>query len=459
MREHHTTMTTPHAPANRVFVLGSDGKPLAPCRIQRARQLIKEGRVRKRGYRHGLLNIQLKDRDRTNAKPADLTVRSTPGVRTTGIAVVMTTPTEERVVYQEEITHRADISRRLQERATHRRRRRGTKWYRKPRFDNRRRPESWTPPTVDSIVSNQEHRIRRLARHSGAETVTVQTGKFDTQKILNPGIRGKEYQQGPLYETHLRAYIAEQWKHRCAYCGLGSWENRTRFNLDHVVPRSAGGPTNVRNLVWSCEPCNRKKGSTPVTEFLKDKPATLAGIEATRPTPLAATGVYAWICQEIVRRLQSAALHVQETTGADTAATRKRLEVPKTPANDAACCTAKNPITELRAPIRLRAVGHGRRKQIKGLPTARYTAWRHLPPGERRRTPCPGHAVHPNNVAGIRSGDVVQVFSRHKWLTGRAQVKASTQQVKITRKEGAHSTRKRSRMRRIAPRDGYVKSN
>ena len=35
---------------NRVFVIGSNGQALMPCSIQRARQFIKAGRVKKRWY-------------------------------------------------------------------------------------------------------------------------------------------------------------------------------------------------------------------------------------------------------------------------------------------------------------------------------------------------------------------------------------------------------------------------
>ena len=52
--------------ANRVFVIGADGQPLMPCTVQRARQLIKAGRVRKRDYRP--FTIHLKDRRRDDGR-------------------------------------------------------------------------------------------------------------------------------------------------------------------------------------------------------------------------------------------------------------------------------------------------------------------------------------------------------------------------------------------------------
>ena len=412
-----TPTDTAKTAANRVFVLGRDGNPLAPCKRKHAWKLIKARRVRKRWYlADDLLAIQLKDRDLTNAEPATLQVRCNTGVKNTGLAVVMTTPDEDRVVFQMEIAHRTDISRRLIERKGHRRRRRGEVWRRKPRFDNRKRPDGWVPPSIDSIVSNQEHTIRRLAGVTNPEQIVVETGKFDTHKILRPGIKGVEYHQGPLYQSNTRAYIAQQWGHRCAYCGAKDWKSSKHFNLDHVVPRSAGGPTNIRNLVWACRPCNEKKGSRPVEEFLRSKPATLKTIQTRhekRP-PLAATGMYAWICKTLVSRIQDAGLTAVETNGADTAATRKACGVPKSHANDAACCDAEHPVTRLRTPLRLKAVGHGRRKQAKALPKREYMHWRHLAPAERKRTPCPGHAVHPNHVNGVRTRDLAAILRNQR---------------------------------------------
>ena len=41
--------------------------------------------------------------------------------------------------------------------------------------------------------------------------------------------------------------------HRCQYCG------DTAENIDHVVPRSRGGPHVWENVVASCRPCNTRK--------------------------------------------------------------------------------------------------------------------------------------------------------------------------------------------------------
>jgi 5-methylcytosine-specific restriction endonuclease McrA len=51
-----------------------------------------------------------------------------------------------------------------------------------------------------------------------------------------------------------RAVFARD-QHRCQYCG-----SDRRLTVDHVVPRSKGGPHSWDNVVTSCAPCNTRKG-------------------------------------------------------------------------------------------------------------------------------------------------------------------------------------------------------
>ena len=49
--------------------------------------------------------------------------------------------------------------------------------------------------------------------------------------------------------------------HRCQYCGAVD-----RLTLDHVVPKSRGGPDTWENLVAACVPCNNRKGNRTPAE-------------------------------------------------------------------------------------------------------------------------------------------------------------------------------------------------
>ena len=56
-----------------------------------------------------------------------------------------------------------------------------------------------------------------------------------------------------------RNNVFERDQNTCQYCGKVF--DRTDLNLDHVIPRQAGGATTWENIVCSCIPCNTRKGN------------------------------------------------------------------------------------------------------------------------------------------------------------------------------------------------------
>ena len=439
---------------NRVFVTGRDGKALDPCCPKRARQLVESGRAKHAGHRPW--TIQLMDRyvgdGKTVVHPHEL--RLDPGARRSGIAVVMRLEREDHVVYQEEITHRRDISERMRQRRGYRQGRRGRRWRRPEQFLNRRKGPDWRAPCIASVVANLEHRTARLAARSGAQVVRVEHAKFDLQKMRNPEIHGKEYQEGPLYKTHRREYIATQWGHRCGYCDTGDWEDGRKFTLDHVLAKSRGGTDDLWNLVYACAPCNNRKDTILVEEFLAEDPERLARILKERKEPSASATWTDLVVTSLRTKLERRDFVVLTSTGADTAYTRRENGIEKTHANDAACVGAQARVTRLRVPQRWRAVGHGRRQQAKaavcqatpppgqekGSPghqrkqalAEEYRRWKQSDP--KTRGPAPGHRKGNGRALGIRSGDIVEIKGRKGWVKGRAIVGG-------TKSEGTHKDR------------------
>ncbi len=55
--------------------------------------------------------------------------------------------------------------------------------------------------------------------------------------------------------TRSNVYLRD--RHRCQYCG--TTRAAEELTLDHVLPRSRGGPTNWSNIVVSCFRCNSRK--------------------------------------------------------------------------------------------------------------------------------------------------------------------------------------------------------
>jgi 5-methylcytosine-specific restriction endonuclease McrA len=76
-------------------------------------------------------------------------------------------------------------------------------------------------------------------------------------------IRLRYYVHLPHKEISLtRRNILNRDDHTCQYCGY-SGEDLT---LDHVMPRSRGGPDTWENMVTACVKCNVKKGNRTPTE-------------------------------------------------------------------------------------------------------------------------------------------------------------------------------------------------
>jgi len=57
----------------------------------------------------------------------------------------------------------------------------------------------------------------------------------------------------------LRRRVCETAGDRCAYCHTPEKLTVTTFEVDHIVPTSAGGATILENLCLSCPTCNRRK--------------------------------------------------------------------------------------------------------------------------------------------------------------------------------------------------------
>ncbi len=57
----------------------------------------------------------------------------------------------------------------------------------------------------------------------------------------------------------LRRAVRERFTDRCAYCRTAEGLTATQFEIEHIVPRAAGGVTGTDNLCLACPMCNRFK--------------------------------------------------------------------------------------------------------------------------------------------------------------------------------------------------------
>ena len=278
------------------------------------------------------------------------------------------------------------------------------------------------PPSLQSRLDNTITWVYRRTGLIAISEIHVETAQFDAQRLRNPEVHGIEYQQGPLYQTTLRAFVIHRDNSTCRYCG----KKAKPVELDHVVPRSLSGPNTPWNLVVSCHKCNRLKGNKSLAEFLKRRPQRLADIKAQIQKPLASAAHMNVIIPELLRRLCQRGHHVTEHDAAQTAANRQTLNVKKDHHIDAA--VLGEPATLRGIPshiLSIKAIGRGQRKRImpdkSGTPRSRnWPAYCRLSPAERRKISTPSHKNRRKRIEGIGTGDLVQIQHATGTVRGHA---------------------------------------
>jgi 5-methylcytosine-specific restriction endonuclease McrA len=338
-----------------VFVLGTDRQPLDPCPAAYARRLLSGGKAAV--FRRFPFTIILKERTRDTSHISKHRLKFDPGSKTTGIAIVQDEKKGGKVVFAAELEHRGQmiLDSLLARRQVRRSRRSRKTRYRKPRFNNRRRPEGWLAPSLEHRVLTVLTWTRRLRKLCPVASISMELAKFDIQKMEHPEISGIEYQQGELHGYEVREYLLEKWRRACAYCGA----QHVPLEIDHIDPKSRGGSNRVSNLTLACRPCNEKKGKRTAEEF--GHPAVQA--QASEPLKdVAAVNATRWA---LLEKLKATGLPVECGTGGRTKFNRTRLGLPKTHWIDAACVGAGTP-RRLIVPVSalaIKATGHGNRRR------------------------------------------------------------------------------------------------
>jgi len=164
------------------------------------------------------------------------------------------------VLYEEELTLRDDVKGNISTRAELRRGRRSRNTrYREARFDNRRTPEGWIPPSMSEKVDSHVSMVERAAAILPVSSITVEVGQFDMQLIRAqeeglPAPEGRGYQSGPMAGYwNVREYVLYRDGHRCRNCGGRSGDRI--LQVHHLESRKTGG-NSPGNLVTLCRTCH-----------------------------------------------------------------------------------------------------------------------------------------------------------------------------------------------------------
>ena len=94
----------------------------------------------------------------------------------------------------------------------------------------------------------------------------MEVASFDIQKIKNPDITGKEYQQGPQSDSgNTCEYVLHRDKHTCQHC-KGKSKDKI-LEVHHIESRKTGG-NSPGNLITLCKTCHEKlhKGEIKINQ-------------------------------------------------------------------------------------------------------------------------------------------------------------------------------------------------
>ncbi len=392
-----------------VFVLDKNKKPLMPCSEKRARLLL--SRQMAVVHRRFPFTIRLKSRTQVESSLQNVRLKIDPGSKTTGIAIVREEEQTHHVLSLIEIVHRGFLIREsLTKRKQFRRRRRGNLRYRQKRFDNRRRPTGWLPPSLQHRVETTHSQIYRLIRWVPVNAFSIETVRFDTQLLQNPTIEGIEYQQGTLAGYEVREYLLEKGNRTCFYCQA----KNVSLEIDHIRSRSKGGSDRLSNLTLVCRPCNQAKGNLDVETFLCKKPDLLKTLLSRTRHPLNDAAAVNSTRHALLKTCQSFGLPIQVASGGQTKYNRTRFQIPKGHALDAACVASVEAVTNWQIPIlEIKCMGRGayQRTRIDAFGFPR------------------GYLTRSKRHFGFATGDLVKakVLSGKKagYYVGRVAVRAS----------------------------------
>ena len=311
---------------NDVFVIALDGTKLMPTNRVKARKLLRKRKAII--YKHSPFTIQLTYESEKNVQPVEF-CEDTGSV---SIGVSIKSAKHEYVHAQYD--HLKDETQRHNDQRMYRRTRRNRKRYRKPRFDNRKKPEGWFAPTVEHKKDNHIRIFEMFYEVCPITRAVFEIGQFDPaalQALEESGVvlEGTDYQHGKRYGlANLREAVFTRDHYKCRICGKGV-EDGVILHAHHIRYRSDGGTDRVNNLLTVCSKCHTPKNHRPGGKLYGLKPLTGTFKDATF------MNIVRWEVINMIRE-HHPEVEVRNTYGAYTKAKRRELgQLKKTHANDA----------------------------------------------------------------------------------------------------------------------------
>ncbi len=298
----------------KVLVINKHGQPLMPTTPRRARLLLSSGKAKIVG--RDPFTIQLNYG--SSGYKQEVTLGIDAGYQHIGFSAI----TESHELIGGELELLDGVSERITERSKYRRQRRNRLRHRAPRFDNRIRNSGWLAPSIQHKLDAHLKIVERIKSRLPVTKIIVETANFDIQKIKNPKIEGKQYQEGEqLGYYNLTCYI----RHRDGYkCQNHNCKGKSEVLQIHHIgywktqPDRSNRPGNLITLCEKCHvPANHEKG-----KFLFGWEPSVKSFKAET------------FMSTIYQKLLGI-LNAEQTYGYETKYNREQLELPKSHHNDA----------------------------------------------------------------------------------------------------------------------------
>lgn len=233
-----------------VYVQDINGEPMMPTtRYGKVRRLLKENKA----VVVNLCPFTIRLTYITTNYKQEVVLGVDAGTKHIGLSAT----SKSKELYANEVILRSDIVDLLATRREQRGTRRSRLRYRKPRFNNRiksKRP-GWVTPSVQYKVDAHLKVVERICSILPISNIIIEVAQFDTQKMKNPDISGKEYQEGDQFGFwNVREYVLARDGHKCQHC-----KGRSKdpiLNVHHIESRKTGGDS-PSNLVTLCETCHK----------------------------------------------------------------------------------------------------------------------------------------------------------------------------------------------------------
>ncbi len=310
----------------RVFVKNMRGEPLMPTTNQKARKLLKLGKAKI--YRYNPFTIQLLYATGETVQPVNVGIDT--GAKMIGVAIT----SGYNVLAKGEIELRQDVSENVQARAILRRTRRNRNTrYRKCRVLNRKRKPGWLPPSVQSKLNTTTFWINKFCSIVPNPKLSIEVGKFDVAKMINPEITGEEYQSGHTKGYYdVRYFVFARDNYTCQVCK----KKNKILQTHHILYRTERGTDRADNLITVCTDCHTSENHKPGGIFYKWMLKQKKVPQYKEPTFM-----------NIVRkRTFSIYPNARITYGSETSPRRKGLGLDKTHYNDAIAISGIEQIKE-----------------------------------------------------------------------------------------------------------------